>query len=156
MASVRCGCAFLTLNRCCPTHGIRRYLQRWGLPVPASVEDQDIEYGIYAADDANAMVRLLGEVFSRWHQPAVAVGRTESEFEAFVWLFCPRAAVERLTVVARNGPFQRKRHEARAQRCLLQTDVFGSALRAHLVRLPAAEAGVGPQHPLPAWRRGEA
>lgn len=47
------------------------------------------------------MARLLGEVFSRKDPPAVAVGLTPSEFEAFVRTFCPKAAVEGLTIVAR-------------------------------------------------------
>ena len=82
--------------------------------MPTSVEDQDIEYGTYTTDDADEMVRLLGDVFSRRQPPAVAAGLTASEFEAFVRLFSPRAALERLAVVARDGRFQRNRHEARA------------------------------------------
>ena len=69
----------------------------------ASDERQPIEYDIYTARDAHEMARLLGEVFSRRDPPAVAVGLTSSEFEAFVRLFCPKAAVEGLTVVARNA-----------------------------------------------------
>ena len=50
-----------------------------------------IEYGVSAASDADAMAKLLGEVFSRRDPPAVAVGLTASEFEEFVRLFCPKA-----------------------------------------------------------------
>lgn len=71
--------------------------------MPGSAEEQVIEYGIYAAQDADEMARLLGEVFSRRDPPAVAVGLTPSEFEAFVRLFCSRAAVEGLTIVARHA-----------------------------------------------------
>lgn len=71
--------------------------------MPASAEHQPIEYGVYAASDAEAMARLLGEVFSRQDPPAVAVGLTPSEFEVFVRLFCPKAAVEGLTIVARHS-----------------------------------------------------
>ena len=71
--------------------------------MPASTEQQPIEYGVYAAQDADEMARLLGEVFSRRDPPAVAVGLTASEFEAFVRLFCPKAAVEGLTIVARHA-----------------------------------------------------
>lgn len=60
-----------------------------------------IEYRVYDASDAAPMVRLLGDVFSRYDPPAVAAGVTASEFEAFVQLFCPKAAVEELTVVAK-------------------------------------------------------
>ena len=67
----------------------------------ASPETIPIEYGVYAASDADAMARLLGEVFSRRDPPAVAAGVTASDFEAFVRLFCPRAEAEGLTIVAR-------------------------------------------------------
>ena len=60
-----------------------------------------IEYGVYAPSDAEAMVKLLGEVFSRHDPPAVAAGLTAAEFEAFVRLLCPQVAEERLTIVAR-------------------------------------------------------
>jgi ribosomal protein S18 acetylase RimI-like enzyme len=67
----------------------------------ASPDNPPIEYGVYAADDAEAMTELLGEVFSRRDPPAVAAGVTASEFEAFVRLFCPRAVGQGLTIVAR-------------------------------------------------------
>ena len=60
-----------------------------------------IEYGTYVSSDAEAMVKLLGEVFSRYDPPAVAVGLTTSEFEALVRLLCPKVVVEGLTIVAR-------------------------------------------------------
>lgn len=71
--------------------------------MPASDEHQPFEYGIYTAQDADEMARLLAEVFSRRDPPAAAVGLTPSEFEAFVRLFCPKAAVEGLTIVARHA-----------------------------------------------------
>jgi ribosomal protein S18 acetylase RimI-like enzyme len=71
--------------------------------MPASDGQQPIEYGIYTAQDADAMARLLGEVFSRRDPPAVAVGLTAPEFEAFVRLYCPKAAAEGLTIVARHA-----------------------------------------------------
>jgi GNAT superfamily N-acetyltransferase len=49
------------------------------------------------------MARLLGDVFSRGDPPAVASGLTPGEFEAFVRLFCPKAALEGLTIVARHA-----------------------------------------------------
>jgi len=67
-----------------------------------SAEGQPIEYSVYGAQDADEMIRLLGEVFSRWDPPNVAVGLTTSEFEDLVRLFCPKAAAEQLTIVARR------------------------------------------------------
>jgi ribosomal protein S18 acetylase RimI-like enzyme len=60
-----------------------------------------IEYGLYIPSDAEPMATLLGEVFSRYDPPAVAVGLTTSEFEAFARLLCPKVADEGLTIVAR-------------------------------------------------------
>ena len=71
--------------------------------MPASDEQLQIVYEIYTAQDADEMAQLLGEVFSQRDPPAVAVGLTALEFEAFVRLFCPKAAVEGLTIVARRG-----------------------------------------------------
>jgi ribosomal protein S18 acetylase RimI-like enzyme len=64
---------------------------------------QSIEYGIYTASDADEMARLLGEAFAQRDPPAVAAGLTPSEFEGFVRLFCPKAASEGLTIVARSA-----------------------------------------------------
>ena len=66
-----------------------------------SPQHMQIEYGVYVPSDAEAMVRLLGEVFSRYDPPAAAAGLTSAEFEAFVRLLCPKAAAEGLTIVAR-------------------------------------------------------
>jgi ribosomal protein S18 acetylase RimI-like enzyme len=60
-----------------------------------------IQYDVYVPSDAEAMAKLLGEVFSRYDPPAVAAVITAAEFEAFVRLFCPKAAAECLTIVAR-------------------------------------------------------
>ncbi len=60
-----------------------------------------IEYGLYVPSEAEAMATLLGETFSRYDPPAVAVGLTASEFEVFVRLLCPKVADEGLTIVAR-------------------------------------------------------
>jgi len=65
--------------------------------------DGMITYGVYTTNDAGEMTRLLGEVFAHRDPPAVAVGLTPAEFESFVGLFCPRAAVEGLTIVARSA-----------------------------------------------------
>jgi hypothetical protein len=56
-----------------------------------------IEYGIYVPSEAEAMAKLLGETFSRYDPPAVAVGLTASDFEVFVRLLCPKVAAEGLT-----------------------------------------------------------
>jgi hypothetical protein len=62
-----------------------------------------VQYGVYRASDSDEMVRLLGEVFAQADPPAVAAGLTPSEFEDFVRLFCPKAAVDGLTIVARSS-----------------------------------------------------
>ena len=62
-----------------------------------------INYGACTAADANEMARLLGDVFAQRDPPAVAVGLTPTEFESFVRLLCPKAAVEGLTMVARSA-----------------------------------------------------
>ncbi len=62
-----------------------------------------IEYGLYASSDAEAMARLLGEVFSRRDPPAVAVGLTAHEFEELVRRLCPGAERNGLTIVARHS-----------------------------------------------------
>ena len=67
----------------------------------SSSEQVQIEYGVYVPSDAEAMVKLLGEVFSLRDPPAVAAKLTAAEFEAFVRLLCPKAAVDGLTIVAR-------------------------------------------------------
>ena len=69
--------------------------------MPASPDPIPIEYGVYAASDADEMATLLGDVFCRHDPPAVAAGLTPPEFEAFVRLFCPKAEAEGLTIVAR-------------------------------------------------------
>jgi len=62
-----------------------------------------INYGVYTATDADEMARLLGEVIAHRDPPAIAVGLTPAEFESFVRLFCPKAATEGLTIVARSA-----------------------------------------------------
>jgi ribosomal protein S18 acetylase RimI-like enzyme len=62
-----------------------------------------IDYRVYTAGDAEEMARLLGQVFADRDPSAVAVGLTPGEFESFVALFCPKAAAEGLTFVARSA-----------------------------------------------------
>jgi ribosomal protein S18 acetylase RimI-like enzyme len=61
------------------------------------------DFSLYTASDADEVVRLLGDVFATRDPPAVAVGLTSTEFETLVRLFCPRAASESLTIVARSA-----------------------------------------------------
>jgi len=63
--------------------------------------EHKIKYRLYRESDANEMTHLLSEVFTERDPPAVAVGLNQSEFETFVRLFCPQAAKQRLTIVAR-------------------------------------------------------
>jgi ribosomal protein S18 acetylase RimI-like enzyme len=58
---------------------------------------------VCGAADLDEMARLLAAVFTERDPPAVALGLTPAEFEAFVRLFCSRAAEEGLTIVARNA-----------------------------------------------------
>jgi len=62
-----------------------------------------VNYSLFAATDTDEMSRLLGDVFAHRDPPAVAVGLTGSEFDAFVRLFCPRADAEGLTFIARSA-----------------------------------------------------
>jgi ribosomal protein S18 acetylase RimI-like enzyme len=68
-----------------------------------SGDDLSIEYGIYEAAEADAMVKVLADVFPRRDPLAVAAGITPSEFEPFVHALLPMAAEERLTIAARLG-----------------------------------------------------
>jgi ribosomal protein S18 acetylase RimI-like enzyme len=61
-----------------------------------------VTYDILTESDTSDMARLLGDVFARRDPPAVAVGLTGSEFEAFVRLFCPKAVGEGLSIIARS------------------------------------------------------
>jgi len=60
-----------------------------------------INYSLYTKADADDMSRLLGDVFAHRDPPAVAVGLSAAEFEAFVRLYVDKADAEGLTVVAR-------------------------------------------------------
>ncbi len=68
---------------------------------PTNAKDM-ISFSIYREADADEMAGLLGDVFARRDPPAVAVGLAPTEFESFVHLFCPKAAAEGLTIVARS------------------------------------------------------
>jgi ribosomal protein S18 acetylase RimI-like enzyme len=60
-------------------------------------------YSVFTASDTDEISRLLADVFSHRDPPAVAVGVTPTEFEAFVRLLCPKADAEGLTIVARSA-----------------------------------------------------
>jgi ribosomal protein S18 acetylase RimI-like enzyme len=62
-----------------------------------------INYSVYTATDADEMARLLAVAFAHRDPPSVAVGLTPAEFELFVNLYCPRAAAEGHTIVARSA-----------------------------------------------------
>ncbi len=67
------------------------------------VTDMQTTFSVFQASDENEIARLLAEVFTARDPPAVAVGLTPSEFEPLVRLFCPKAAAEGLTIVARSA-----------------------------------------------------
>ena len=61
-----------------------------------------IEYAVCEPGDTPEVGRLLAESFTRHDPPAVAVGLTRGEFEAFVKLWLPGAGADGLTIVARD------------------------------------------------------
>jgi ribosomal protein S18 acetylase RimI-like enzyme len=63
-----------------------------------------IQYGVAEPSDMDEIARLLSVVFTQDDPLAVTLGVTPAEFEDLVRLFCPRAAADRLTVVARSAP----------------------------------------------------
>ena len=65
--------------------------------------DTLVNYSIFSAADSEEMSRLLGEVFAEQDPPALAVGLTVVEFEAFVRLYGPKADAEGLSIVARSA-----------------------------------------------------
>jgi len=65
--------------------------------------EQRIEYSVCTADDVGEMMRVLADIFSRSEPPAVAVGLTASEFEAFIELLSPNVIAEGLTIIARRA-----------------------------------------------------
>lgn len=62
-----------------------------------------IQYGVFELSDRDEMASLLAEAFSRYEPPAGALGVSAEEFELCVRLFCPGAAAEGLTIVARSA-----------------------------------------------------
>ena len=62
-----------------------------------------IEYAVCEPGDTHEVGRLLAESFTRHDPPAVAVGLTRDEFEAFVKLWLPGAGADGLTIVARDA-----------------------------------------------------
>jgi len=66
-------------------------------------ERSGIRYGVAEASDLDEMTTLLGSVFSQADLLALATGVTAAEFAALVRLFCPQAAADELTVVARSA-----------------------------------------------------
>lgn len=61
-----------------------------------------VEYAVCEPRDTAEVGQLLAESFTRHDPPAVAVGLSSEEFEAFVSLWLPGAGVDRLTIVARD------------------------------------------------------
>jgi ribosomal protein S18 acetylase RimI-like enzyme len=65
-------------------------------------EISGIRYSVCQPEDTPEMGRLLAESFTRHDPPAIAVGLTPDEFEAFVRCFSPAAGTEGLTIIARD------------------------------------------------------
>lgn len=62
-----------------------------------------VNYEVARPSDADDVVCLLAEVFSRSEPPAVAMGLSCGEMKQFLELVVPRVIPDRLTVVAREG-----------------------------------------------------
>jgi ribosomal protein S18 acetylase RimI-like enzyme len=62
----------------------------------------NIEYGRFELADLEEMSSVLAESFSLGEPMAVATGFSHQDIRAIVNLFGPKAAAERLTIVARN------------------------------------------------------
>lgn len=62
----------------------------------------DIRFAVCEQRDVPEMGRLLAETFARHDPPAVAVGLTSDEFEAFVNVVSQSAGTDRLTIIARD------------------------------------------------------
>ena len=65
-------------------------------------DNSGIRYSVCEPRDVPEMGRLLAETFARHDPPAVAVGLTPDEFEAFVRLVSRSAGTDRLTIIARD------------------------------------------------------
>ena len=61
-----------------------------------------IEYGILEASELSATAALLASAFGRHEPLSLAVGLSQSEIEALVSAFAPKALDARLTIVART------------------------------------------------------
>src|SRR4051794_24174923 len=68
-----------------------------------SREISGIHYGVAESSDLDEMATLLGSVFAQEDPIALALGVTPAEFQDLVRLFCPQAAADGLTVVARRA-----------------------------------------------------
>ncbi len=69
---------------------------------PLLHEVSGIEYRVCLPDDTHEIGRLLAENFIKHDPPAIAVGLTPDEFEAFVTLWFPGAGADGLTIIARD------------------------------------------------------
>src|SRR5262249_48493410 len=72
------------------------------LRVATPASEPRVKYSVYTAADAEDMVHVLADTFTKRDPPAVAAGLTMSDFQDLVRLFCPKAATDGLTIVARS------------------------------------------------------
>jgi ribosomal protein S18 acetylase RimI-like enzyme len=70
------------------------------LPLP--IEDAGIRYAVCDPADVPELIRLLAQTFTESDPPAIAVGLTPAEFEAFVTLVAAPESTQGLTIVARD------------------------------------------------------
>lgn len=69
---------------------------------PLLNEVSGIEYRVCVSNDTPEIGRLLAETFTKHDPPAIAVGLTPDEFEAFVTVWLPGAGTDGLTIIARE------------------------------------------------------
>lgn len=69
---------------------------------PLPHEISGIAYQVCQPEDTHEVGRLLAESFTQHDPPAMAVGLTADEFEAFVKLWLPGAGSDGLTIIARD------------------------------------------------------
>jgi predicted N-acetyltransferase YhbS len=62
-----------------------------------------LEYSVYQSADVDGVASVLSDAFSRREPIGIAVGMTAPEFDRFARVLSPKAAAERLTIVARDS-----------------------------------------------------
>jgi ribosomal protein S18 acetylase RimI-like enzyme len=72
------------------------------LVLPLPFDDAGVRYAVCDPADVPELIQLLARTFTESDPPAVAVGLTPAEFEAFVTLVVAPESTQGLTIVARD------------------------------------------------------